>query len=178
MIECNYNKYFKRIKSDNRILSVPILKDTCINCKHKDECKLHRFNNPKKNNEVLVQNLLQIKDYILESIREFKSIKKDIDDGLYENTYTFKVIQLKDAPLKGVVYRTEEFGHTIEYSVEEYLENFPEEGDKRKLVGVHKVEEPSDVCYGLNIRELETDLEYINNELRRLNENNKIVRGA
>ena len=55
------------------------------------------------------------------------------------------------------------------------MEEYPEEADNRKLVGVHKVEEVDDVCYGLNIQELESDLEYINEELSRLNINNRIV---
>ena len=175
MIECNYNKYFKKVRSNNRVYSVPVLKDTCINCKNKKECGLHRFSNPRKNNEILIQNLLGLKDYIKESLFIARNIQKDIDKGLYSDSYTFKLVKLGDAPLKGVVYKNEGLGYTVEYTVEEYLEQYPEEADDKKLVGVHKVEEVEDVCYGLNIQELESDLEYINQELSRLNVNNRIV---
>ena len=175
MIECNYNRYFQKIRSNNRVYSVPVLKNTCINCKNKKECNLHRFTNPRRNNEILIRNLLELKDYIKESLFIARNIQKDIDNGLYSDSYTFKVVKLSDAPLKGVIYKNEDVGYTVEYTVEEYLEEYPEEADNRKLVGVHKVEEVDDVCYGLNIQELESDLEYINEELSRLNINNRIV---
>lgn len=133
------------------------------------------FNNPKKNNELIIQNLLEVKDFITESLKEARNIQKDIDDGGYEEAYSFRFMKLDEAPEDSVIIEVEGFGNPIQYSYDEYLAKYPHMLTRKKLVGIPNIKSSEDVCYGLNIKELESDLEYINEELRRYNANNKMI---
>lgn len=176
MIYCDYDEHFQKIRTNNRIISIPIFKNTCVNCEFKKECGLHKFNNPRKNNELIIDNLLDVKYFLKESKKEAIQIQKDIDDGYYSDTYSYKLMSLNEAPLDGVVFEVKGFDTTM-YSVDEYLKLYPNDIDKRKLVGVKGIDKPSDVCVGLDIEELESDLEYIDDELRKYNVKNKVIKG-
>ena len=178
MIYCNYDFHFKKVKQKNRIISIPILKNTCINCKHKEECNITKMKPIRQNNELLLESFYQLKDYIEECILEYKRVEYEIENGVYSETYTHKVMVLDDVPNKkeSVTYKTDPYGVTDQYTVYEYLIKYPQDRYVKKLVGIHKVKEVSDVLYGLNIKELESDLEYINQEISRLNEKNKITK--
>ena len=175
MIYCEYNFHFEKIRQNNRILSVPILKNTCINCKFKEECHIPKFNSIKKNNEFLIDNLLQLKEYIEECIIEYNRLDSEIKDGKYQDAYTFDLIMLDDVPNKdeSIVHKADEYGVLNQYTVNEYLELYPQDIHKKKLVGIHKVKTVSDIVVGLNKQELEEDLKWVNEELRILNQANK-----
>lgn len=177
MIYCEYNKVFEKIRDKDRIKSVPVLKNTCLNCNYKSFCPITKTNNHRNNNEYLVKNLLFLKDNIKENIREYYRIDNDIKNGLYKDSYKFDLIKLGEVEdkLNSVVYDSTSEGLLIEYSVEEFLNKQPHLVDKKKLVGYKKVTEVSDVVYGLDIRELEEDLDYVNEELRRLNKDNGVI---
>lgn len=176
MIYCEYNKYFAKIRQENRVVSIPILKNTCIHCKYNNECHMTKLHNTRKNNEFLITNFLELRDYIKECLNEYGRIEKDIEAGLYDESYTYRFIKLNEVPNKAeaVIHKTDECGEVDQCTVEEYLTLYPNESTKKRLVGIHKVKEVSDVCYGLNKVELEKDLEYINNQLKYYNKNNKI----
>ena len=177
MIYCEYNNVFEKIRDGNRIKSVPILKHTCINCDYKHFCPITKTNVKRNNNEYLIKNLLVLKDKIKEDIKEYYRIQQEIDDGLYSDSYKFDLIRLDEVRNKenSVVYEVDDDGLTVEYTVKEYLNKYPHHHNKKKLVGYKKVEKVSDVVYGLNIRELENDLEYVNEELRVLNKKNGVI---
>lgn len=175
MIYCEYDKHFMKIKEGNRIKSIPVLKNTCIECKYKMECSINKSNNPRRNNEIIIQNLLLLKDNIKDEIKEYYRIKDDIGKGLYSDSYVFDLKRLDEVSFDSVVYEKDEDNLLIEYTVKEYLEKYPHHIHKTKLVGYKKVEKVSDVIYGLNIVELESDLEYVNEQLRYYNRKNGVM---
>ena len=99
----------------------------------------------------------------------------EIKDGKYQDAYTFDLVMLDDVSNKdeSIVHKADEYGVLNQYTVNEYLELYPQDIHKKKLVGIHKVKTVSDIVVGLNKQELEEDLKWVNEELIILNQANK-----
>lgn len=165
-MECAYNIYFRNHRKGNRIISVPILKNTCSCCENKDNCRVSRFNKNIIQDDLdkeLRHDLIQYYRYLEESINQYKNIERDIQKGKYDDKYICKLTKLSEAPLSAMV-----MDGTEKISVEEYLQRHPDHKNRMRVLGMRKVEKVSDVVYGLNIDELLEDLEYTKRELNKL----------
>ena len=166
LMECAYNIYFRNHRKGNRIISVPILKNTCSKCEDRENCRISRFNKNIKQDDLdreLRGDLIQYRDYLKDSIKQYKDIERDILNGKYENRYLCELMRLSEAPLSAMV-----MDGTDKITVKEYLERHPNDKDRMRILGVRKVEKVSDVAYNLNLNELIEDLEYVEDELRKL----------
>lgn len=165
-MECAYNIYFRNHRKGNRIISVPILKNTCSKCEDRENCRISRFNKNIKQDDLdreLRQDLIQYYKYLKESIDQYKDIESDIKKGKYKDKYICELTKLSEAPLSAMV-----MDETDKITVEEYLQRHPDHKDKMRILGMRKIEKVSDVAYGLNIEELKEDLEYVKRELDKL----------
>lgn len=165
-MECSYNIYFRNHRKGHRIISVPIMKNTCSCCDDKYTCRLSRFNKNIQQDELdkeLRHDLIQYYKYLEESIKQYKDIERDISKGKYANKYVCELTKLSEAPLSAMV-----MDNTEKITVEEYLKRHPDHKDRMRVLGIRKVENVSDVQYGLNIDELMEDLEYTKRELNKL----------
>lgn len=165
-MECAYNIYFRNHRVGHRIMSVPILKDTCSCCEDRFNCKISIYNKNVQQDELdkaLKVDLLNYKKYLEESIRQYKDIEKDIRNGKYAHKWQTELLRLSDAPDNAIVNCG-----TEKMTVKEYLEMFPSECDTKRIVGIKPIEKVSDVVYGLNINDLLEDLEYTKKELSKI----------
>lgn len=166
MMECNYNIHFRKHRKGNRIISVPILKNTCSECDYKYECRISIFNTNIRQDELdesLRNDLVQYRNYLREGITQYKTIENDIKNGKYDGKYVCELTKLSEAPLSSMII---DDGEKI--TVEEYLKRHPTHKHRNRILGMKKVEKVSDVVYGLNLNELLEDLEYVEEALKEL----------
>ena len=165
-MECDYNIYFRNHRKGNRIISVPILKNTCSKCENRENCRISKYNNNINQDDLdreLRQDLIQYYKYLKESIKQYKDIESDIKKGKYKDKYICELTKLSEAPLSAMV-----MDETERITVEEYLQRYPDHINKMRILGMRKVEKVSDVAYGLNLEDLKEDLEYVKGELDKL----------
>lgn len=165
-MECNYNIYFRKHRKGNRIISVPILKNTCSECDYKYDCKISIFNKRIREDELdksLRKDLVQYRNYLKEGIGQYKSIENDIRNGKYDDKYVCELTKLSEAPDSAMI-----MDGTEKVTVKEYLERHPTHKHRNRILGMKRVEKVSDVVYGLNLNEMLEDLEYVENELKKL----------
>lgn len=165
-MECAYNIYFKNHRKGHRIISVPILKNTCSCCENKEDCKLSIFNKKVKQDDLdreLKYDLVQYRKYLEECMDEYKNIESDIRKGKYDDKYVCELVKLSEAPLNAMV-----MDGTEKITVEKYLERHPNHINKMRVLGVRKVEKVCDVVRGLDKKEILEDLKYVKNQLNEL----------
>ena len=165
-MECAYNIYFKNHRKGHRIISVPILKNTCSCCEQKDNCKISIFNKNVLQDDLdkeLKQDLIQYYRYLHDSLNQYKNIENDIRKGKYDNKYICELCKLSEAPLTAMVMDNAE-----KITVEEYLKKHPNHLNRMRVLGMRKVEKVSDVVNGLDKEELLEDIEYVEEMLKQL----------
>ena len=174
-MECSYNIYFRNHRKGHRIISVPILKDTCSCCEDREYCKVSIFNNNIKQDDLdkeLKYDLKQYERYLQKCMDLYKQIEGDILKGKYVDKYKCELLRLSDAPPTAIIYDVNlenSYGKKCgKITVKEYLEKYPDECDKKRIVGVKKISKVSDVVYGLNKGEIEDDLKYVREALKEL----------
>lgn len=165
-MECAYNIYFKNHRKGHRIISVPILKNTCSCCEQKDNCKISIFNKNVKQDDLdneLRKDLIQYYKYLHDCLNQYKSIEEDIRKGKYADKYRCELVRLSEAPLDAMV-----MNNTKKITVKQYLERHPDHINKMRILGMKKIEKVCDVVNGLNKEELLEDIEYVEEMLKQL----------